>query len=138
MTGSLGEVNNMVKFGTLEYYQVHADVLNKDPDWIKGAFTSNLLYVFSDVLGADGQPKAFLLKFDKGKVTASEAKASDISSKEIEFAQTANYAMHVGIAKGEISVQKAKLKLSMIKIMKHQKTFMRILETAQTLKDVEY
>lgn len=129
----------MVKFGTLEYYKIYADALMKDADWMKGAFTSNILYVFSDVNGPDGTPKAFLLTFDSGKITVSETKASDINNKEIEFDQTATYAMHAQIAKGEANIQKAKLKLAMMKAMKHQKTMGRLNDVAKALsKDVEF
>ncbi len=128
----------MVKFGTLDYYKMYADAMNKDADWMKAALTTSFMYVFSDVLNADGTQKAFLMKFDNGKATASEAKASDLTSKEVEFGTTATYAMHAGIAKGEINAQKAKLKLNMMKAMKHQGSLKRMSVVSKELKDVEY
>ncbi len=128
----------LVKFGTIEYYKMYADAMNKDEAFQKAALSTNFMYVFSDVLGPDGQPKAFLLTIENGKVTASEAKAADLGSKQTEFGTTATYAMHAGIAKGEINAQKAKLKLNMMKAMKHQKSLGRLSEVSKTLPGVEY
>ena len=128
----------MVKFGTLEYYQQVADALNKNADWMKAALTTNFMYVYTDVFNADGTPKAFLIDIKEGKVTASEAKAADLSKKEIEFGSTATYAMQAGIAKGEINAQKAKLKLAMMKAMKHQGTLKIQAQVMKDMKGVEY
>ncbi len=126
----------MVKYGTLDYYKMQAEALNNDPEFSKSGFTSSLAFIFTDVLGPDGQPKAFALKFDKGKTTADEIKAADL--KEYEFGQTATYAILAGISKGELGAQKAKLKLNMMKAMKSQKTMGRIVEVSKNLKGVEY
>ncbi len=128
----------MVKFGTLEYFKMHAEALSNDPEFNKSGFTSNMMIIFSDVLGPDGQPKAFLETFTNGKATASEAKASDLNNKEIEFGQTATYAIIAGIFKGELNSQKAKLKLNMMKAMKSQKSMRRITDIAKEFKGVEY
>ncbi len=114
-----------MKFATLEFYQRVADWLNKNPEWTAKApsLSTNFLYIFSDVNGADGQPKSFLLTIENGKVTASEGKAADVTKKEIEFASTATYANHAGIAKGELDGQKvAKLKVLFMKAIRNQKT----------------
>ncbi len=129
-------MNRLVKFGTIEYYKAYADALNKDADFGKGGITSSMMYIFTDVTGPDGQPKAFLLKFDSGKVAASEAKASDLS--QAEFGQTGTYALLASIAKGEVSSQKAKLKLNMMKAMKNQGTLKRLTEVSKALPGVEY
>ncbi len=126
----------MVKFGTLEYYQAYADALNKDADWMKAALTTSFMYIYTDVFNADGSQKTFSLKMDSGKVTASEAKAADL--KESKFGSTANYAMHVGIAKGEINAQKAKLKLDMMFAMKNQNNLKRMAVVQKEMKGVEY
>lgn len=129
----------MVKFGTLEFYQKVADWLNKDPDWTKAALTTAFMFIYSDVNGSDGQPKAFMMKVDNGKCTASEAKAADLSNKEIEFGTTATYAMHAGISKGEINPQKAKLKLNMMKALKNQKILGRQSEAMKQIsKETEF
>lgn len=74
------------------------------------------------------------MKIDNGKVAVSEAK----SNTDTEFVGTATYAMHAGIAKGEINGQKAKLKLNMMKTMKYQKALYRLPVTSKELKNVEY
>ncbi len=128
-----------LKFGTLEWYQKMADWLNNDQEWMKAALTTSFMYVYSDVVGPDGQPRAFLMKFDNGKGTVSEAKAADLSNKETEFGSTATYAMHAGIARGEINPQKAKLKLNMMKAMRNQKALGRQSEAMKAIsKETEF
>lgn len=127
----------MVKFGTLDYYKQVADFLNKDEVFGKSGLTTTLMLVFSDVLNADGTPKAFLLTIDKGKVTASEVK----SDEKTEFSTTANYDTQASIAKGEINAVKAKgtkLKYNMMKAIKNRTTMERISTAYKELKDVEY
>ena len=116
-----------------------ADWLNKDADWMKAALNTTFMYVYSDVNGPDGQPKAFLMKFDNGKATVTEAKAADLGNKDVEFGTTATYAMHAGIAKGEINPQKAKLKLNMMKAMKNQGALKRQSAAMQAIsKETEF
>lgn len=124
----------MVKFGTLDYYNQFADAVNKDEVFVKAGVSTTMMFVFSDVLNADGAPKAFLFTIDKGKVIASEVK----SDEKAEFSTTCNYAMHAGIAKGEINSMKAKLKFNMMKALKIRGTLERISTTQKELKDVEY
>lgn len=129
----------MVKFGTLDYYNAYADALSKDPEVQKATdLKTNFMYIFSDVPGPDGQPKAFILTIDGGKVTAAEAKASAVNAKETDFASTATYAMQVGMAKGEINPQKSKLKVNMMKAVKNRKILERIFVIQKEIKDVEY
>jgi putative sterol carrier protein len=123
-----------LKFGTLEYYQALANALTKDEKVANSGLSTDMLMVFSDVLDADGTPKAFVMKFDNGKVTASDAKSTD----KAEFTTTATYAMLAGIAKGEINSQKAKLKLPMVKAMKYMKPLGRVQEIQKEMKDVQY
>ncbi len=73
-----------MKFGTLEYWQAYAEAMNKDEAWMKAALTTSFMYIFTDVFNADGTPKAFLLKMENGKTTASEAKAADLKSPSSE------------------------------------------------------
>lgn len=127
----------MVKFATVDYYKLWADALNKDEEFAKSGVSFTQMYIFTDVLNSDGTPKAFFIKIENGKVIeVKEANASEID--KVEFANTANYAMHVAIAKGEVSAQKAKLKLNMMKAMKHQKALYRLPATSKELKGVEY
>ncbi len=115
----------MVKFGTIEFYQKVADWLNNNADWkTKAASLSmNFMYVYSDVNGPDGQPKAFLFTITNGKITASVGKAADLSTKEIEFGSTGTYANLAGVAKGELDGQKVtKLKINMMKAIKNRST----------------
>ncbi len=127
----------MVKFGTLEYYKLWSDALNKDEEFTKSGISMTSLYIFTDVLNPDGSPKAFFIRTENGKNTeVREAKASELD--QVEFGRTATYAMHAGVAKGEINVQKSKLKLNMMKAMKNQKALGRLLVTSKELKDVEY
>ena len=123
-----------MKFGTLDYYKLHADALNKDEEFGKSGLTTTMLFIFSDVKTEAGAPKAFLFKIDNGKVTASEAK----SDEKAEFSTTATYAMHVGIAKGEIDARKANAKFNIMKAMKNMKALQRVSSLAKELKDVEY
>lgn len=123
----------MVKFGTLDYYKLVADALSKDEVFSKSGFTTTFAYVFSDVLGADGKPKAFLLDIKNGQVTASEVNADAA----VEFSSTGTYALLAGIAKGEINGQKAKMKLNMAKAIKHQAALKR-LSLLRDRKDINY
>jgi len=126
-------VKSLVKFGTLDYYKLFADAVNKDEEFGKSGLTTTMLRVFSDVKTEAGTSKAFLLKIDKGKVTASEAKADE----KTDFSCTAPYAIQVSIAKGENNGVKYS-KFNMMKAMKHMKTIQRMVATEKALKDVEY
>jgi hypothetical protein len=125
-----------MKFGTLDYYKMYADVLNKDAEFQKNGskLTTTFLFVFEDLNNADGSPKAFLLDIVNGKVTAVEANAYQ----KVDFSTTANYAMQASIAKGEIPATNAKTKFDMRKGIMNMKPLQRIGNLSKELKDVEY
>ncbi len=126
----------MVKFATLDYYKMYADVLNNDAEFLKtgSKLTTTFLFVYEDVNNADGSPKAFLLDIVNGKVTASEANAYQ----KVDFSTAATYALQVGIAKGDIPATQAKTKFDMRKGMMNMKPLQRIGNVSKELKDVEY
>jgi len=125
-----------VKFGTLEYYKKLAEIINIDETISKSHIDTTVLIVFEDVKTAEGANKAFLIKFEDGKVAeVREAKPDE----DAEFTISATYSIHAGIAKGELDPLRAKIWYkSMMKAARSLPVLRRLGEILREMKDVEY
>jgi hypothetical protein len=125
-----------VKFGTLEYYKKLAEIINIDETISKSHIDTTVLIVFEDVKTAEGANKAFLIRFEDGKVAeVREAKPDE----DAEFTISATYSIHAGIAKGELDPLRAKIWYkSMMKAARSLPVLRRLGEILREMKDVEY
>lgn len=125
-----------MKFGTLEYYKKLAEIINIDETISKSHIDTTVLIVFEDVKTAEGANKAFLIKFEDGKVAeVREAKPDE----DAEFTISATYSIHAGIAKGELDPLRAKIWYkSMMKAARSLPVLRRLGEILREMKDVEY
>lgn len=125
-----------MKFGTLEYYKKLAEIINIDETISKSHIDTTVLIVFEDVKTAEGANKAFLIRFEDGKVAeVREAKPDE----DAEFTISATYSIHAGIAKGELDPLRAKIWYkSMMKAARSLPVLRRLGEILREMKDVEY
>jgi putative sterol carrier protein len=123
------ELNDLVKFGTVEYYNQIADFLNKDETFSKSNLSTTFAFIFSDL------QKAILLNIEGGKITNVSDASPDVAT---EFSSTGTYDILAGIAKGELNQFKAKAKVNMVKALKNRAALERISEAMKQAKDVNY
>ncbi len=130
----------MVKYGTLEYYNVLGEALNKDEVFTKSGISTTIINRFTDKKNVSGGMLSILMKMEKGKVVD----VTEVGEKDdAEFIGTADYATMAIITKGELDSQRAmkdgtlKYKYSTLKAVRYNKTLQRISTVAQALQ-VEY
>ena len=125
-----------MRFGTLEYYEKLAEIMNKDETISKSRIDATVVIVFEDVKTAEGVSKAFLIRLENGKVTEVREARPD---EDADFTISATYNIHAGVAKGELDPLRAKIWYkSMMKAARSLPALRRLGEILREMKDVEY